>query len=163
MVKVTKTFLQCTGTIVLSKSAKDKNQELSCSHSFEAMVTLDNRAKEELLWWVHQLTTWNGRTILSQPPDLVVEMDTSLLSWSAVSEGVGIQRGSMVREKERIQHISCLELMAGALVVRTFAKHKSNIHVRLRMDNKTAIFYINHMGGIRSQSANFYLTHPFRT
>ena len=139
-----------TGTIVLSKSAKDKNQELSRSHSFEAMVTLDDSAKEELLRWVHQLTTWNGRAILSQTPDLVVETDASLLGWGAVSEEV--RTGGLWSEKERTQHINCLELMAGALAVRTFAKHKRNIHVRLRMDNKTAIFYINRMGGTRSQS-----------
>ena len=127
-----------------------KNQELSRSHSFEAMVTLDDSAKEELLWWVHQLTTWNGRAILSQTPDLVVETDASLLGWGAVSEGV--RTGGLWSEKERTQHINCLELMAGALAVRTFAKHKRNIHVGLRMDNKTAIFYINRMGGTRSQS-----------
>ena len=127
-----------------------KNQELSRSHSFEAMVTLDDSAKEELLRWVHQLTTWNGRAILSQTPDLVVETDASLLGWGAVSEEV--RTGGLWSEKERTQHINCLELMAGALAVRTFAKHKRNIHVRLRMDNKTAIFYINRMGGTRSQS-----------
>ena len=127
-----------------------KNQELSRSHSVEAMVTLDDSAKEELLWWVHQLTTWNGRAILSQTPDLVVETDASLLGWGAVSEGM--RTGGLWSEKERTQHINCLELMAGALAVRTFAKHKRNIHVRLRMDNKTAIFYINRMGGTRSQS-----------
>ena len=114
------------------------------------MVTLDDSAKEELLWWVHQLTTWNGRAILSQTPDLVVETDASLLGWGAVSEEV--RTGGLWSEKERTQHINCLELMAGALAVRTFAKHKRNIHVRLRMDNKTAIFYINRMGGTRSQS-----------
>ena len=127
-----------------------KNQELSRSHSFEAMVTLDDSAKEELLRWVHQLTTWNGIAILSQTPDLVVETDASLLGWGAVSEEV--RTGGLWSEKERTQHINCLELMAGALAVRTFAKHKRNIHVRLRMDNKTAIFYINRMGGTRSQS-----------
>ena len=55
-------------------------------------------------------------------------------------------------EKECTQHINYLELMASALAVRTFAKHKRNIHVRLRMDNKTAIFYVNHMEGTRAQS-----------
>ena len=101
-----------------------KNQELSRSHSFEAMVTLDDSAKEELLWWVHQLTTWNGRAILSQTPDLVVETDASLLGWGAVPEGM--RTGGLWSEKERTQHINCLELMAGALAVRTFAKHKRN-------------------------------------
>ena len=127
-----------------------KNQSLSRSHSFEAIVTLDDSAKEELLWWVHQLATWNGRTILSETPDLVVESDASLLGWGAVSGGVCT--GGLWSEKERTQHINYLELMAGALAVRTFAKHKRNIHVRLRMDNQTAIFYVNRMGGTRAQS-----------
>ena len=127
-----------------------KNLSLSCSHSFEAMVTLDDSAKEELLWWVHQLATWNGRTILSETPDLVVESDTSLLGWGAVSGRV--RTGGLWSEKERTQHINYLELMAGTLAVRTFAKHKRNIHVRLRMDNQTAIFYVNRMGGTRVQS-----------
>ena len=52
------------------------------------MVTLYDSAKEELLWWVHQLATWNGRTILSKTPDLVVESDASLLGWGAVSGGL---------------------------------------------------------------------------
>ena len=85
-----------------------------------------------------------------KPPDLVVETDASLLGWGAVSEEV--HTGGLWSEKERTQHINCLELMAGALAVRTFAKHKRNIHVRLQMDNKTAIFYINRMGETRSQS-----------
>ena len=72
-------------------------------------------------------------------------MDASLLGWGAVSEGVCT--GSLLSEKECAQHINYLELMAGALAVRTSAKHKRNIHVRLRMDNQMAIFYINRMGG----------------
>ena len=138
------------GPLCYRKLQRIKNQELSRSHSFESMVTLDDSAKEELLWWVHQVTTWNGRAIISQTPDLVVETDASLLGWGAVSGEV--RTGGLWSEKERTQHINCLELMAGALAVRTFAKHKRNIHVRLRMDNKTAIFYINRMRGTRSQS-----------
>ena len=110
-------------TLCYQNLQRIKNQELSHSHSFKAMVTLDDSAKEELLWWVHHLTTWNGRTILSQTPDLVVETDASLLGWGAVS---GVCTGGLWSEKERTQHINSLELMAGALAVRTFAKHKRN-------------------------------------
>jgi hypothetical protein len=45
--------------------------------------------------------------------------------------------------QERDAHINLLELMGGAFAVRTFAK-------RLRMDNCTAVSYINHLGGTRS-------------
>ena len=80
-----------------------KNQELSRSHSFEAMVTLDDSAKEELLRWVHQLTTWNGRAILSQTPDLVVETDASLLGWGCSFRG-SAYRGSVVGEGAYTTH-----------------------------------------------------------
>ena len=36
--------------------------------------------------------------------------------------------------------------------MKVFAKGLRNIHVRLRMDNTIAIAYLNHMGGMRSQS-----------
>ncbi len=44
-----------------------------------------------------------------------------------------------------------LELVGGALAIKTFAKDRSNIHVHLQMDNTSTIAYLNHMGGTRSQ------------
>ena len=60
--------------------------------------------------------------------------------------------GELRMEEERKHHINWLELQGGVFAVRTFAKDKSNIHVRLRMDNTTAIAYINRLGGTRSQA-----------
>ena len=34
--------------------------------------------------------------------------------------------------------------------MRTFARDKRNIHIHLKMDNSTAVFYVNRMGGTRS-------------
>ena len=45
-----------------------------------------------------------------------------------------------------MHHINLLELTAGAFAVKTFARHRENIHMHLKMDNKTAIFYINKWG-----------------
>ena len=39
-----------------------------------------------------------------------------------------------------------------AFAIRIFTKGRQNIHVRLRMYNTTAIAYVNHMGGTKSQS-----------
>ena len=74
---------------------------------------------------VNQLSTWNGRAILPQPPDLTVETDASLLGWGAVSEG--IRTGGLWSEEERAQHINLLELKGGAMAVKTFAKHERNM------------------------------------
>ena len=48
--------------------------------------------------------------------------------------------------------INLLELAGGALAMKTFTKGRKNIHVLLRMDNTTAIAYINRMGGTRFQT-----------
>ena len=50
------------------------------------------------------------------------------------------------------QHINVLELKAGMFAVQAFTKDKQNVHVHLRMDNTSALAYVNRMGGTRSPS-----------
>ena len=61
-----------------------KIQSLKRSRSFDTLVTLDQRAVEELLWWKDQLRNWNGRDIVPPPPDMVIETDASNIGWGAV-------------------------------------------------------------------------------
>jgi len=79
---------------------------------------------------------------------IVVEMDPSLLGWGAVPEG--IRMGGLWSEGERSHHTNLLELTAGEFAVKTFARHRRNTHMHLKMDNKTATFYINNKGRTRS-------------
>ena len=44
-------------------------------------------------------------------------------------------------------HINCLELLAATLAVKTFVKNLTQVSVLLRIDNTTAVAYINNMGG----------------
>ena len=56
-------------------------------------------------------------------------------------------RGGLWSQIERRSHIKYLELLAAWFGVRAFAKDRKNIHIHLRMDNRTAVFYVNQMGG----------------
>ena len=135
-----------------------KNQSLfATSGDYEAKVLLDQAAREELQWWRYELQQWNGRPL--QPPnaDLTIETDASLLGWGAVAEGVST--GGQWSEEERQNHINHLELMGAALAVQTFAKDETISHVHLRMDNQTAVCYINHMGGTRSPALSHTACH----
>ena len=106
--------------------------------------------KAELQWWIAEVRQWNGKPIISPVPDMTIETDASLLGWGAT---VGeTSTGGLWTEEERKHHINWLELQGGVFAARTFAKDKSNIHVRLRTDNTTVIAYINHLGGRRSQA-----------
>ena len=122
-----------------------KNRAFATSQSYETTVTLTKEAIVELRWWTRMLRDWNGRPILPPTPDLIIETDASLLGWGAASaQG---STGGFWSEEERACHINALELMGGALATKTFAKGRQNIHIHLRMDNRTAMTYINRMGG----------------
>lgn len=126
-----------------------KNQALlNTSGNYEAKVLLNEAAKQELQWWKEELLRWNGRPLQPPPPDLTIETDASLLGWGAVAEGVST--GGLWSEEERQSHINHLELMGAALAVQTYTKNGTISHVHLRLDNQTAVCYINHMGGTRS-------------
>lgn len=125
-----------------------KNLCFAETQDFDAHVTLDQGSRKELAWWRDNLDSWNGKTILTPPPNMSIETDASLLGWDAVKDKVSTN--GLWSVPERALHISVLELKAGAFAVKTFASSEKNIHVHLRMDNRTAVSYINRMGGTRS-------------
>ena len=52
---------------------------------------------------------------------------------------------------EKEWHINCLELLAATLALKTFVKHKTGISVLMKIDNTTAVAYINNQGGAVSK------------
>ncbi len=55
---------------------------------------------------------------------------------------------------EATHHINYFDTTAAFLALQAFCKHMSNIHVRLELDNTTAVTYINNMGGNKSNDCN---------
>ena len=79
--------------------------------------------------------------------------DASELGWGAVfetlgEEGVQLSTGGQWNLEEKREHINVLELKAALLGIRTFCTECDSTHVKVHMDNTTAIAYINHMGGV---------------
>ena len=69
-----------------------KIQSLKRSRLFDTLVTLDQRAVEELLWWKDQLRNWNGRDIVPPPPDI----NRCLQHWLGSSVSRSQDRRTMV-------------------------------------------------------------------
>ena len=65
--------------------------------------------------------------------------------WGATCKGIST-RGPWSPQEQTL-HINCLELLAATLAVQTFVKEKSGISILLRIDNTTAVAYINRKGG----------------
>ena len=50
----------------------------------------------------------------------------------------------------RRNHLNCKEMLAAFLALQSFVKDSQEVHVRLKVDNTTMMYYINHMGGTHS-------------
>ena len=118
-----------------------KNTTLASQKTYNVMVTLDQAANEEILWWRDHLHAWNGRALFQDPVDLVIETDFSRKGWGAYCQGVSTG-GPWSFEEKRL-HINCFELLAGSLAMKTFTKSKVCAHVKLLMDSTSAVAYIN--------------------
>ena len=55
---------------------------------------------------------------------------------------------------ERELKINALELKAAQIGLKSLCKSKFDVHIRLRIDNVTAVTYINNMGGTKSRICN---------
>ena len=63
------------------------------------------------------------------------------------------RRGGPWSKKEKGYHINCLELLAATLAVKSFLKDHVNKCVLVLIDNRTAVAYINNLGGTASPQA----------
>ena len=122
-----------------------KHQALALRKGYDATIPVSIEAREELHWWLDHLNAWNGRALLHPPPDIVIETDASRTGWGAICQVV--RTGGLWSQMERKLHIKCLELLAGAFALKSFTKNRLCVHVRLRMDNTSAVTYVNCLGG----------------
>ena len=130
-----------------------KAKALVTTKSYETMVMLSDASREELEWWTDHLQSWNGRAIISPGPDMVIQTDASKTGWGAFVEGQPRSKGlsGLWSQSETRSQINLLELKAAEFAVRALTKNKSNLHIHLKMDNRSALVYINKLGGTRSQ------------
>jgi len=119
------------------------------SQCYEAQVRLTQECIEELEWWDNNMCRWNGKTVIQRDIDLVIDSNTSLQGWGACCSKQ--RTGGPWSQQECSMHINCLELLAATLAVKTFAKAKTAISILLRIDNTTAVAYINNLGGTASR------------
>lgn len=96
----------------------------------------------------------NRKSLINPYPAVIIQSDASKKGWGAVCEKMCI--GGIWLSGESQNHINVLELLAVTYAVKAFLKEKSDLQVLVQTDNKTAMTYINKMGGnpIRSMQSN---------
>jgi hypothetical protein len=123
-----------------------KHRAVAQQKGYDATIALSPEATDELHWWLAHLNAWNGRALLHPSPDLIIE----IIKLSRPDNRTRRERVGALCAKEQKLHINCLELLAGSFAVKSFTKGRLCAHVRLRMDNTSAIAYVNRLGGTHS-------------
>ena len=127
-----------------------KIHAMTAHQSYEAMISLDQAAREEVIWWRDHLQAWNGNES-TFPKTCRSPHRNRRLSKRLGAYCQGISTGGPWCLEEKRLHINCLELLAGSFAIQTFTEDKVCAHVKLLMNNTAAVAYINKMGGTHSQ------------
>ena len=82
----------------------------------------------------------NGHPLIVEKWDLRILSDASKLGWGASCNG------------KSEWHINYLKLQAAFFALQSYTSQMENVSIFLRLDNTTAIAFINKMGGTHSHS-----------
>ena len=112
--------------------------------NYKAFTTLSNTLKQDLQWWIDNIPT-AFKPISHGNSEITISSDASLIGWGASCNGN--RTGGNWTQNEANTHISTLELRAVYFALRCFAKDLANVHIKLLIDNTTALAYVDNMGG----------------
>lgn len=122
----------------------------SFNYDLSRYVSLSSSARDDIRWWVKNLSSSNGLCFLKKDPDLVIYSDASLHGWGFVCDGV-CSRGPWAGS-DRLCHINELELLTAFYALKSLTAQSANLEINLILDNSTAVSYINKRGGTRSRA-----------
>lgn len=132
-------------------------ERLKCRASLEVetnpnkKVPLSMEAEKDLAWWRGKILGARNK-IRSDSYDLEIFTDASPTGWGATC---GNKKASGRWDPLEMKlHINLLEIKAAFLGLKCFLRDSQGKQVLLRIDNITALAYINKMGGIRHRALN---------
>ena len=114
--------------------------------NFEGLMIVSADSKREIHWWLENIRK-SGRPIRERGPDLTIYTDASNEGWGAHTGSSAT--GGRWSEEEKSEHINVLELRAVQFGLESLCEEIDS-HIRIMTDNTTAMAYINHQGGVRS-------------
>lgn len=124
-------------------------------NDFEAKMPITKSLYDDFEWWKSHIFT-SRNPIKNFDYKLEIFSDASLSGWGAhcARNGVVEKTHGFWNACERNLHINFLELTAAFFGLICFAKDLRDCDILLRIDNTTAISYINRMGGIQFPKLN---------
>lgn len=117
------------------------------SQLFESADLLCHRSTRFTLVAGHPGSSYSVQISFTPPYCLEIFTDSSELGWGTCCGTFSAQ--GLRSPQEHLQHINFLELKAVLLALQCWATDLTNCRILLRIDNTTAIAYINRMSGGR--------------
>ena len=122
--------------------------------NFDAYMYLSDNSIHDLEWWFGNLNSMEA-TIKRESPSIELFTDASLtVGWGAVLDDIRTGGPWSRRDISNYPHINYLELFAVYLALRSFKDKIRDKHVKLHIDNSTAVACINHFGSTQSVICN---------
>ncbi|XP_011883838.1 PREDICTED: uncharacterized protein LOC105570987 [Vollenhovia emeryi] len=117
-------------------------------NDFDKTMRLPSSLQPDFKWWSNTLRCSPISSPLNSPEfSFVIYTDASLTGWGASMENQSTH--GWWSDEEKAEHINFLELKAVEYALKCFVSSESSKHILLRVDNTTAIAYINKMGSIQ--------------
>jgi hypothetical protein len=121
---------------------------------YDARMVLSPAAKNHLHWWTVNAPGAN-KSLRQTNPQITIQSDSSDFGWGA--HVLGRSAGGAWTLPEADRHINEKELHAVLLALQCFAKNLQDVHIRLEIDNTTAVSYIQKQGGRKQYLYNLAL------
>ncbi|XP_046860900.1 uncharacterized protein LOC124454136 [Xenia sp. Carnegie-2017] len=127
----------------------DKSDALNLNRgNFYKTMTLSSEAIHDLRWWQSSICT-TYRQITHNEPSKCLTTDASLTGWAAPKWCMCWGNWTPL---EASNHINYLEILAVLFALESFSSELKGQHVKVLIDNTTAVACINQMGTCHSRS-----------
>ena len=131
------------GPLYLHQLEREKTLALRYSKGdYDAFRVVSDKACNELMWWnTHLEASYN--VISHGEPTVVMSTDASSTGWGCALHDAST--GGHWTTEEAKNHINYLELLAIYLALNSFSSIINGQHVKLMVDDMTAVSDVNHM------------------
>uniref|UniRef100_A0ABD2XMW6 Reverse transcriptase domain-containing protein n=1 Tax=Trichogramma kaykai TaxID=54128 RepID=A0ABD2XMW6_9HYME len=113
---------------------------------YRGLVNVSFEMKKDIGWWIDNLEN-SSRSFKHKPFQITIFTDASDTGWGATN---GEQQIFGSWEASSLEwHINYKELVAVKLALENLCDEMQNCSILVRIDNTTAIAYVNRMGGVK--------------
>ena len=120
-------------------------------NNWNGTMRISSNSIKDLIWWTNNLQQWNGRSLLTETPDVIFESDASDIGWgftttTQITTTQATSAGGWTKS-ELEQSINFRELKSVLFALRINAEKWKDKTVRVRTDNITTRAFVNKQGG----------------